>query len=267
MTTDVTWNGTDLSTVADFAVLNVIRPMMPTPRDVRVDVPGRPGTWLYVEKPGDRTIVLEVAYVGDDFADRRDQLAAFARWLHLDGPGRLIVDDASDRYWRGRLSAAPTPSEVLNLARFTVEFVVEPYALSTTVSEVTDTQSAAGVFGPDTFTGGGDVPTPPSIEVSAGSSGMAGGFVLDVNGVELVYSADLSADETVTVSSVSSLVLSSVGVDVDLTGAFDPDYVDMRDVSGDFGLIVPGDNNITLTPDGSENGASLTVNYRRRFLA
>ena len=267
--TALSWDGVDLSTVGDFEVLDVIRPILPSPRDVRIDVPGRAGSWLYVEEPGDRELIVDLAYIGTDFADKRTKIQDFASWIYSADAAKLIVDDEADRYWRARLSESPTPREIMTLAEFSVRWIVEPFALATVVSTQTDAQGGTpGVFGPAAFAGGGDVPTPPSIEVTAGASGMVGGFTLNVNGTELVYGSDLSALEVITLSSVSSLVFSAIGVDVELTGAFDPDDVDMRDISGDFGDVISGSgNSITVTPADSSTGASVSIDYRKRYLS
>jgi predicted phage tail component-like protein len=267
--TDTTFSidGVGIATVADVDVLDVVRPFLPAPRDVRIDVPGRAGSLVYDEEPGDRELAVRCAYVASDLADRRSTIQDLAVFLYGTATQKIIVSDEPDRYWRGRLSVGPTPREILVLAEFALVWIVEPFALGVSVSTVTKTQTVAGAFGPASFTGGGDVKTPPSIKVTAGASGMVGGFVLNVNGTLLTYASNLAAFEPVTVSTVSSLVLSSLGVDADLTGAFDPDDVAMRDVSGDFGDIEPGSNLITITPAGSSNGASVSIDYRKRFLS
>ena len=268
--TAITWQGIALDDIAGGAVevLEVVRPMGPAPRDVRLDVPGRAGSWLYVEEPGDVELVARFAYVGTDFADRRTVIGNLAAWLYApDAAARIIVDDEPDRFWRGRVAEAPTPRELLLLAEFDVRWIVEPFAMSTTVSHLSTTSSTAGSFGPATFTGGGHVKTPPSIQISASSAGISGGFVLAVNGTELVYSADLGPLESVTVSTVTGLVVAGAGVDTELTGAVDLNALDMRLVSGDFGDIVAGDNTVTVTPADSSVGNTITIDYRRRFLA
>ena len=267
MSVSISWDGVDLSTVGDFVVRNVVRPIMPTPRDVRLDVPGRAGSWLYVEEPGDREVAVDLAYVGSDSDDRRTKLREFAAWLYSTSSGRLIFGDEPDRYWLGRISEAPTAREILSLGEFSVRFLVAPFALSTVVSTINATQGGTpGAFGPATFTGGGDVDAPPLIEVRAGSSGMSGGFELDVNGTVLVYGLTVAPLETISVNAVSGIVSAGAGLDTELTGAVDPVLVAMRDVSGDFGEIVPGDNSITVTPADASTGASVSLNYRRRFL-
>jgi hypothetical protein len=67
------------------------------------------------------------------------------------------------------------------------------------------------------------------------------------------------------VSSVSFTVTAGANVDTMLTGAFDPNDLEMSDVSGEFPELEPGTNDWSLIWTGTATTVTVLVTWRRRY--
>lgn len=262
--TTINFDGVDLSTIPEVELLRVRRPIVGNRRDDYIEVPGREGFWLFTERPGARTIVLEFDILATSFADRRAAVVELADYLDSPrGLARLIVDDEPDRFHLCRLSSAPDPEEWLNHGAFSVELTAEPFAQALTPS-VETWSAATGVA--EVFSIPDKVDAFPEFEITA-NGGTITGFSLDVNGTVLTYAVGgtgLIAGETLTVSTIGYVVTRGVSGDPDLDGSFDPDDLDMETVSGDFGDLLPGSNSVTITRTGTATTIGVVARWRRR---
>lgn len=262
--TTFTFDGVDSSTIPELLVVRVRRPLVGARRDEYVEVPGREGFWLFPEKAGGRPITIEFDLLADSFADRRAAVIELADLLDSPaGLAQLIVDDEPDRFHLCRLASAPDPDEWLVHGAFSVDLHAEPYSQRIVPSSEA-WAAASAVAHP--WTPGDTVEAWPEIELTA-NGGTVTSFSLNVNGDVLVYALGglgLTAGQSLTVSSLSFTVCRGLSQDPDLVGAFDPDDLDMPTVSGDFGSIVAGANDVTLTYTGTAPTVSRTVRWRRR---
>lgn len=267
--TDVTLDTVALSdAVPGVIVKRVTRQLLGDRRDVFELVPGRAGSWRFGEQAGDRLVTLELALVGETTTypieesgldARRAACRALADWADHPQPVTLVADDEPDRYWLATVASAPTPDEWLVRATVDLVFRVGPFAfadeLSTEALELLD-------GAPATFTIDDAVQAYPVIEITAGfGSTMPDGFILTVNDLELVYGTAVAPDDVLTVSSLAYTVSRGANTDTELEGTFIVGNLSMADLDGDFPVLIPGENSITLT--GGDVDATLT--WRRRF--
>jgi predicted phage tail component-like protein len=265
MTTPVsiTLGGTALgSACPEFRVRDINRGLLGERRDEYVQVPGRPGSWLYTEEPGDRVIVIEGIMRADGTAARRSAMRSLARWAQTDGTAQMIFGDEPDRFYAVTLADAPDVNEVLRYGEVELEFRADPYPLSTSLS--TETIAVSGSPDSGTFAVSDDIGAYPVIEITP-TNGTITSFTLTVNGFQLAWSGTLLEDETLTISSVSFTVTAGQNGDTMLTGAFDPNLLEMSDVIGEFPELVPGTNDWSLSWVGTATTVTVEVTWRERF--
>lgn len=261
--TDVTLAGVALSAVVPEAiVLKVSRGLLGERRDTWQEVPGRAGSWMYPEEPGDRTIAITINIEGADYAARRAAVNALAAWADSVDLVPLAIDDEPDRYWDAKLTGPADPAEWLLAADIDLEFRVGPYAWAASLAASTDTWTAAdGV--PHTLTLPDEVKAQPVLQITAGGAPIPS-FTLTVNGEALTYGAALAAGASLTVNGIAYMVTTGANADTTLIGYFNPANVSMATVDGEFPVLVPGANTITLdTPAGQS--ATITAAWRRRY--
>ena len=264
MTTDVTLNGTALSSAVPSAkVLGVTRELLGRRRFNRIDIPGRAGSWHYDEEPGDRELVVGLDIQADTFAARRAAVRALAYWCDVGAVSRLIVDDETDRY-HDAIVANGDSSEWLNNATIDLRFLVGPYALA--IASTSTSISAAGGTGSGSFAVGDEVTAEPVIELTP-AGGTLTGFTLTINGYALTWAGPdvIAATESLTVNAISSTVTLGANDDVDLTGAYDVLALSMSDVSGEFPLILEGTASWSLEYTGTATSVAASVEWRERF--
>lgn len=266
--TEVTLDDVALSdAVPAVIVKRVVRQLLGDRRDVFELVPGRAGSWLFGEQAGDRLITLELALVGEPstypieesgLEARRAACRALADWADDPGLVKLVADDEPDRYSLAKLSSAPTPDEWLIRATVDLAFRASPYAFANDLSTAS-VSLAEGVA--DTSLELDDtVNAYPVLEITAGET-MASGFVLNVNGLVLVYGDAVAADDVFTVSSLTYTVSTGANTDTELAGLFVVGDLSMGSVDGDFPILVPGENQVEIV--GGD--ADVTITWRRRY--
>ena len=257
--TTISLDGVSSSSIPELVIEDVARQITPTIRDSYREIPGRSGSWLFEEAAGDRGLSVRFAAVGDDLDSRRLAVRAAGAFLYGDGLGlrKLIVSDEPDRFVWAKLAAAVEAEELLARGRCEASFRTSPFALSTAISTETLLSSGTLTIAPES---GFASFFEPSIEVTA-TSALASGFSIDVDGIELVYGAGMSSGAKVTVSTISTTVTTGADADSDLDGTFDPADFAMTSVSGDFPILRPGANVVTLSA-----GISAAFRWRRRYV-
>lgn len=258
--TTATINGVALEdAVPEALVINVRRSLLGARKTVFQDVPGVAGSWVFGDRPGDRTITLTVHIQADDFAGRRDAVRRLAAWADTFDPATLVIDDEPDRAEYAILTSTPQPDEMLNTAQLDLEFRARPYAYALTTS--TETWGAtSGVA--HTFTLPDTVEAPPIITLTAAAP--CASWSLEVNGETLTYGTAMASGADVTVSTPAFVVYTGTNVDPDVVGSFDPATVSMAAVDGAFPMLSPGTNTVTVTAAGGV-AMDVAVVWLRRY--
>lgn len=262
---DAILNGIALSTACPEAVITrVDRPLFGARRHEFVDVPGRAGSVLFAEQPGDRTITIGISLLVTSAAALRTAVGKLADWADTFSRARLILSDESGRFWDAIVGELPDVTDSGEYDATTeLSFLVGPYAQDTAASSHawSATSGVAHVWTPpDT------VPGIPEFELVA-TGGTITSFTLNVNGATLTYAlggVGLTAGQTVTVSTLAYVLTRGVSGDPNLDGTFVVANLDMATVSGDFGTINPGSNSVTITRTGTATAVGVTARWRRR---
>lgn len=269
---DLTLAGVALSTACPEAVVtNVNRPLAGAVRDEFTEVPGRDGAWVYDEEPGEILLTFDIAVLVDAPSQRRAAIATLRSWARTpSGRAQLIVSDEADRFWDVKLASAPplVDDETVGVTQLVLSARPNPYA--TTASE--QAIEAAGSPDSGTFNLDLDTVAEPIIEITP-TNGTITSFVLSVNGAEVAWQDGSAGDpstiaqaETITISTLSQTVTLAANVDVNLTGAFDPDDVDMASVAiTGFPDLVDGTNEWSLSWTGTATTVDVDFTWRERF--
>ncbi len=244
-------NGTSSTTVSGLVVRDVQRPLLGVRRDVFDTVPGREGSWLFEDQPGDKEISIACAFTVADNSAIRTAAGTLAALINGAGRSQLIISDQSDRFWYGRFSEMSTPREERGFAEFDLTFRCDPYAYSTSVSTQvlgpTSTEPYSTTFSVTTA-----ADTAFTLEI-APTADLTSGFSIDVNGDVLTYGETLASGATLVISSVShTAVIGS--------------SLSMANLSGTFGRLISGTNSITFDRASGTASTTLTFTWRRRYL-
>lgn len=260
--TTASLNGVALSTIDGVELLRVRRPF-PTPRHKVVEIPGRAGSVIFPEEPGDRIVTLELHLLADDYAARRSAVEELAGWAYVGAVSGLVIDDQADRYEEAILDAVVDPDEWLHAATIVLPFRCSAYALGVTLSTETLTANPPTDSGDFTIPDSAEVR--PVIQITA-NGGTLNSFTLLLNGYSLSWVGAVSSGGTVTVNTISETITAGASTDVNLTGAYNTGDVRMTDASGFFPLLVPGLNEWGFSYSGTATSVTIEIEWRERFL-
>lgn len=260
--TTATLNGVNLATaVPEAEVVRVRRPFT-VPRHTAVDVPGRAGSIIFPDEPGDRIVTVDVHIAAASLAARRTAVDNLIAWCYVGAVSALAFGDQADRYEEAILDASADPDEWLRTAGvITLPFRCGAYALANTTT--TEALTAATNPDADTFSVSDNIDARPVITLS-GVGGGIDSFVLTVNGSALSATFSTELDD-ITINTLGEVVLVGVSTDTELTGAYNAASVRMADVSGYFPLLTPGVNSWSLEWTGSATSVDIDIEWRERF--
>jgi len=264
---DVTLGGIDLSDACPEAVVTrVSRALLAQTRDEFMDVPGRAGSWVFPEAPGDQIITLNVSVLVDDQAERRAAMRALGDWCRTpDGPVALVLDDEPENVWFGVLEAGPPAEDDEYVGVTTISFRVGPFAFAGTPS-VEELSLTGGSPKSGTFTIPDVLTAQPVIEITP-TNGNISSLLFVLNGESMAWANPvvLASGSTLTISSLSDTITLGVNTDTELTGAFNPALVSMQSafVSA-FAELIPGTNAWSMSWVGTATTATVKLTWRER---
>lgn len=256
MTTTFNLNGTDSTTIPGLIVTRVRRGFVGARRDEYMDVPGRSGFVLFAEQPGRKRLVLECDIQNATFDDRRAAVRALADLVDLPGLANIVVSDEPDRFYTVKLLTDPDPDEWLVRAGFPIEFAAEPYSQSLTPEQLLISSFPGVAANP------GGVIAVPVVQVTA--TGNVDGYRLTFGDLVLEDTASIAPGETKTINSISYTVTDGTSTDTNLDGTFDPLALSMAGISGDFPLLLPGDNTVNAEVLAGGGSVALDIDFRVR---
>ena len=232
----------------DIQVLDIQYDILPANRDHYETIPGRHGSYLFEQPWGDRTITIECAIKGTDFADIRDKIHDIATWLVSKDREELQLGDTPGKYYMAKLTNAGTLERDIQAGFFTLEFTCEPFAYSLYESTSTYTIASGGT---ESLYYLGTYETEPIIEITA-DNGEIRNPHLEIGDIGFTLNFVVPNGSTLTVD--CSMLTVHIGTNNVII------YFD-----GDFPVIKPGYNLIKYS---SDNGATvtITIKYRERWL-
>lgn len=260
---EITWNGISSDTIPELVIGTINRQLLGSFQGSAVNVPGRPGGWFFSQPRGFRKITAECFVEVDDMADRRDAVTAVADWLDVEEEGRLFISDEPGVFYLAHLTDPGDVTEWRQTGVFELTWQCQPYSFDIISTVETWT---SGIDTDHTWNPALKVPTYPVIEIKP-TNGTLTGFTLETNGDLLTYVGSLADDATLTINSIGVTVTAGVNTDTELTGAFNPAYLVMSGVSGEFPVLLPGvTNNVHFTKTGGTATAiTITVTYRKSY--
>lgn len=255
----VTWNGTASSSIPELVIGKVTRRMIGNVRGSYVSVAGREGAWFFPEKRGVREITMECFVAAESYpTDRRDAITAVADWLDVEVEAALSLSDEPGVYYMATLAETPSPDEWRELGTFEINFLAQPYSLDNTISSEVQSGDANFLF---SFDPGLDIPVYPVIQITPNN-----GTIVDLEFGDLLFAGSIPNGQTLTINSISATVTSGVSVDVEVTGAYDPQNMVMNGVSGVFPTLVPGPNSFSVVNSaGTATDITVEMTYRKRY--
>ena len=257
---------TSTTGVPELRVRRVDRDLLGEARDVRQDLAGKAGSWNYPEEMGDRTIVVHGWLQAESISAKRTAIHNLADWCRTTAEVSLSVDDETDRYYLVTLDKWDVDTS-MRYPSVTLTFVGSPFGFATSESTQSEAVSGAGSDS-GSFNITDDVAAEPVIEVTP-TNGTMTSFQLTVNGASVSWTGLLADDQTITISSLSQTVTTGVNTDVNLTGAFDPNDVDMETVTvsaAGFPELVNGSNAWSISWTGTATTATIEFTWRKRFI-
>lgn len=232
-------------------VRGIRRPFFGEVVDHRETLPGKPGTVLYPQPPGDKVIEVDFALAhSPDLPGRRATARQIAAFLFSTAEVPIEFDDEPDVVYTGKVSDAPTPDELAVLDKFTVTLTVHPYAVAKA-----DT-AAAGSVAPETplvFQNDGTADTDTGT-LTLTFSAAAASFSAGINGDVFTYNSQIAAGD------VFAIDLNTF--DATLTSGSAVLSVSHL-ISGTVPLIASGENELTIA--GAATVAASVV-YRKCYL-
>lgn len=265
MNTTINLNATDSATaVPEMLIVRIRRRLLGARRDTFVEVPGRGGSWVFPEEPGDRSIFVEFDLQGSAFSNLRDAVRRLATWADtLNGAKRFIASDEPDRFYDVVLVGSLDVDEWLLRGSGELEYRAGPYAQAVTPTTETFAASGAGSDS-DTFAALDELVAYPVIEITP-TNGTITALAFTMNGDTLDWSGLIADDETLSISSIANVVTAGESDDVNLTGAYDVSALSMSAVDGRFPLVIPGANAWSMTWTGSATTVTIEITWRRRY--
>lgn len=259
----ITWNGNPSNAVSDLIIGEITRSVIGRPRTRFMEVAGKEGVWFFPNKRGTRIITANMA-VSSSVADFEESMELVSDWLDVEGVGKLILGSSPDRFYQGVLRDVTDPVEWRGLARFQATWEVEPYSFDVNLSTEDWTASSGTnhIWNADLL-----VPSYPIVEITP-LNGTLEEFVIACNGyVTGVSDLTMVTSEVVTINSLIPAVLTGPNDDVELTGSYDPNDVELYGVVGEFPILVPGaGNQLQFTKlAGTATSFLIEVTYRKRF--
>lgn len=261
----LTWNGIASSTIPELVIGKASRQLMGEVRKKNVYIPGRAGSVVFPEEPGDKLITFECYILGDTFQGRRDICSEVADWYEVLERSTLAPSDESGRFYYAEANSVVDLDEWRHLGEFELEWRISPYAYSETLSTETIDGSGAGSSS-GSFSVPDSIDAEPVIEITP-NDGTIETFSLSINSIPLSYTAPtIASGNTVTISSLTDTVYSGANTDTMLTGAYNVANVAMGFVStNQFPILVPGSNSWALTWTGTATDVTIEVTWRERF--
>lgn len=258
---DATFNNKSLADFGAFMTAWVVPPV-PNTQDNELNVPGQVGTYDAGTELRRVDVTMQVGFWTQTGGRKeiRAQIRALIAWLDpRNGYVPVSFEEDPDYYLMLKLTSTAgsstmtmNPESPTGEAAGTIDLqfkAVDPHWYSSAPGQ--DEQTVAGITStaPGTLINPGGASTPMGITVRA-TAAVAGGFIINLGAASIHYNGDLVTNDTIFIDTDAWVVTKNGG---NAIGAW----------SGDFPLLPPGNNNITI----NKASLTMTVEFTPRWLA
>ncbi|MDR3665304.1 MAG: phage tail family protein [Ignavibacteriaceae bacterium] len=209
------------------------RPIIPKPqRNIQyIDVPGRSGS-LKVDDATYKDIIIPIQCSFNGGTAVADQADLIKTWLDS-GEGSLILSNQLDKYYTAHVSDQVDISQEFRVfGKFLVNFRCKPFKYAVVNTPIFPANAG-------TINNPGSVKSDPVIVIIG-----SGNITLTINGI------------TISLTGISG----SITIDSAIKDAYQGTTLQNNLMTGDFPILVPGNNTISWT--GSVSSVQITPNWR-----
>lgn len=270
MSTGFTYAGIHSDTLGLKLVRDTRRELLPQPRDIIEEIPGKHGSVYFTQYLGERiielTCVLEGINRADLFSKRRNVAALFG----LKGNQPLIFDDEPDKVYYARYAGMILPNDYVNWSRFTIPMrCSDPFAhadigaYDESLQYDTGLQYDSGLYYPNPTSmewvysrqvmsqmNYGHIETSPKITITGSCQNPV--LKNETSGKQIQYTGTLSFTDTL-VFDMANMTVTFNGVNA------------MSGVSGNFWSLLVGGNHLAFESSTTPN-ATVQIDYNHLFL-
>ena len=264
-----TFNGIHSSNYC-LAVLKIEDPLLPPTKDNKEDISGKDGAWDFGADYGARPITIDVALTAAARSNLKATIRQIAGWFNSkEGAKPLVFDDEPDKFYSARLAGnIPIDFLISAYSEFTITFTAfDPIAQGEEIiwQKIIDT-------GKHVINNPGSYETRPIITITALAPTtemlwdvcLTGGYDPVISGAitNPIVKVGTKAIKYIGVLwPGDSLVLDCASLNATFNGSNA-----MAGIIGEFPVLGPGDNNLSMTDETSTYGGEVKLQYRGRWL-
>lgn len=118
---------------------SVNRSLLPPLRPKTLEITDRHGLYDFTGNTyGNRTITMEIAYIGRNYNELRNRAREIAAWLTSKQAEKLVFDDEPEKFYLARIYTATPLENLWRLGWATITFDCQPFAYSLKMHSLID---------------------------------------------------------------------------------------------------------------------------------
>lgn len=228
-------------------VLRIRKPFLPDFHDQREYVPGKDGSIVYPQPFRELTIEIDCLIL---YSNRHKKVAEDRNLakLYSYSEQKLILSDESDVFYIGKLGGTFQSDRHKTLSSFTIEFICQPFSYELEPINQTYTKNST-----ESFLVKPNGTAYSEFKISITPQSTINNLSIAVNEVILHYVGKVQAGQTLTID----------------TEEFDAELNDENvsmNLTGEFPVLYPGQNEIKITANTDFNYAA-NIEYYNRYLS
>jgi len=238
---EILYNDFNLSSIG--RVLEVQRPLMPTPALTTGSIPGKDGSILYYKQFSSINILVKLLITTKDVQELRQKIRLLSSKINYNEPKKLIFNDEPDKYINAIISDGISLEEIASYGKCTLDFLcTDPYWYAVDDDIITIFKKGQTIFNRQ-----GTAISYPIIEVY-GASNNNGSFIISNEETTVTFTGELKLNEKLILDSdlMTAYILTSNNEKISVIQNLD---------LLDFITLNNGENKININ---TLNGASLT---------
>lgn len=213
----------------DLIISDYRRPLFAEVRDEYMTIEGRSGQKLKPKKQGNITIDVEFKRINRSSEEWVQKAEDIAAWLYTEDERELRFDDEpGERYYIGKVSSAPSPETIRNVAVFSVTFTCHPFKYGERRTETFEVANGVEKH----VENNGTAESPFLLTIKPRKE--AGEITVTVNEADIHYKGTIQPSDIITIDTYE--------LELRLNGA-----LKVKEVSGHFAELRHGINTISCS--------------------